>query len=164
MTQAAAPSAAASGRDLFLRRSKWGHNCQQAVTVQQRTTSQSHYVMCNVKLTSHNQATNGRERRHSQPCSAATLKPSSVIESANCFASSARRAALSGGAAWAHAASTADAISEVSASLLAPARELTLSLRLRLPPGVGEESGEREPEREDADDRPESASEKSELS
>src|ERR1700761_6252780 len=80
-----------------------------------------------------------KETRHSQPCSAATLKPSSVIESANCFASSARRAALSGGAACAHAATAssttaADGISgEVSISLLAPARELTLSLRrLRL--------------------------------
>lgn len=42
MTQAAAPSAAASGRDLFLRRSRMAdNNCQQAVTVRQRTTSQS---------------------------------------------------------------------------------------------------------------------------
>lgn len=38
-----------------------------------------------------------------------------------------------------------------------------LSLR-RLPGGVGDDNGETEPEREDTDDRPESASEKSELS
>lgn len=103
---------------------------------------------------------------YSQPCSAATLKPSSGIESANCFASSAKRAALSGGTTWAHAAtcsSTADGISDVS--LLVALREQMLSLRrLLLPVGVGEDNGDREPDREDAVDRPESASEKSELS
>lgn len=46
---------------------------------------------------------------------------------------------------------------------MAPAREQMLSLR-RLPGGVGDDNGESEPEREDADDRPVSASEKSELS
>lgn len=46
---------------------------------------------------------------------------------------------------------------------MAPAREHMLSLR-RLPVGVGDDNGESEPEREDTDDMPESASEKSELS
>jgi hypothetical protein len=49
------------------------------------------------------------------------------------------------------------------ASLFGVAREQTLSLR-RLVGGVGDDGGESEPEREDRDDRPESGSEKSELS
>jgi hypothetical protein len=70
-----------------------------------------------------------------------------------------------GGTAWAHAAtcsSTDDEVSEISPE---PAREQRLSLRrLRAPSGVGDDNGESEPECEDADDRPESTSEKSELS
>ncbi|KAI0293476.1 hypothetical protein BC826DRAFT_969205 [Russula brevipes] len=77
----------------------------------------------------------------------------------------ARHTTLRGGTAWAHAGTSSSIDDEISEISLKPACEQRLSLRwLQVPGGVGDDSGESEPEREDADDRPESASEKSELS